>query len=35
MVNIEGIDEQACGGTRVKNNPKIGYFSIIKIQKRC
>ncbi|KAA6449834.1 hypothetical protein [Bacillus atrophaeus] len=26
MVNIEGIDEQACGGTRVKNNSEIRYF---------
>jgi misacylated tRNA(Ala) deacylase len=34
IVQIQGIDEQACGGTHVHNTSEIGDFSIIKIQNK-
>ncbi|MEC5306418.1 alanyl-tRNA editing protein [Bacillus thuringiensis] len=34
LVQIEDIDEQACGGTHVSNTTEIGNFSIIKIQNK-
>lgn len=34
IVKIEDIDEQACGGTHLKNTSEIGNFSITKIQKK-
>ncbi|ONK23768.1 hypothetical protein BLX87_08830 [Bacillus sp. VT-16-64] len=34
IVQIDNIDEQACGGTHVKNTKDIGDFSIIKIQNK-
>jgi misacylated tRNA(Ala) deacylase len=32
IVQINDIDEQACGGTHVNNTAEIGEFTIIKIQ---
>ncbi|MEA1006585.1 MULTISPECIES: alanyl-tRNA editing protein [Bacillus amyloliquefaciens group] len=34
IVEIDNIDEQACGGTHLKNTAEIGDFSVIKIQKK-
>jgi misacylated tRNA(Ala) deacylase len=34
IVQIDNIDEQACGGTHVNNTTEIGDFSIVKIQNK-
>lgn len=34
IIQINDIDEQACGGTHVSNTAEIGDFSIIKIQNK-
>ncbi|QQE75328.1 alanyl-tRNA editing protein [Brevibacillus composti] len=34
VVEIDQIDEQACGGTHVNNTSEIGDFSIVKIQNK-
>ena len=34
IVQIQDIDEQACGGTHLQNTIEIGDFSIVKIQNK-
>ncbi|MCI1696389.1 alanyl-tRNA editing protein [Aneurinibacillus aneurinilyticus] len=34
IIQIDDIDEQACGGTHVNNTTEIGDFSIVKIQNK-
>jgi misacylated tRNA(Ala) deacylase len=34
IVNIEGFDKQACGGTHVKNIKEIGHIEIIDMQNK-
>lgn len=34
LVQINDIDEQACGGTHINNTTEIGNFSILKIQNK-
>lgn len=34
IVQVQGIDEQACGGTHINNTTEIGDFTITKIQNK-
>ncbi|MFH0970644.1 MAG: alanine--tRNA ligase [Candidatus Diapherotrites archaeon] len=32
LVEIEGVDIQACGGTHINNTAEIGFFKVIKVE---